>query len=79
MELVRREDHHAARLGRTLDSVERGYLDQIRALAERKHVLDLHYALQSLLRRWQFVHVPMAVGFYVFVTWHVALVHVYAQ
>ena len=72
-------DHHAARLGRTLDGVERGYLDQIRTLAERKRVLDLHYALQSLLRRWLFVHVPTAIALYVFAIWHIALVHVYAQ
>ncbi len=72
-------DHHAMRLGRTLDEVERGYLDQIEILAERKRVLDLHYALQGLLRRWLFLHVPAAVAFYVFATWHIALVHVYAQ
>lgn len=72
-------EHHAARLGLALDSVERSYLDQIRTLAERKHLLDLHYALQSVLRYWQFLHVPIAIAFYVFATWHVALVHVYAQ
>lgn len=72
-------DHHAARLGLTLNSVERGYLDQIRALAERKHILDLHHALQGLLRAWQFVHAPIAWAFYVFAIWHIALVHVYAQ
>ena len=72
-------DHNAARLGRTLDSVERGYLDQIRLLAERKRVLDLHYALQGLLRRWLFLHVPAACACYVFAIWHIALVHVYAR
>lgn len=72
-------DHHAARLGRTLDSVERGYLDQIRTLAERKRILDLHYALQSLLRRWLFVHIPTAIALYIFAIWHIALVHVYAR
>ena len=71
--------HHANRLSRTLDQVERGYLDQIHALAERKHGLDLHYALQNLLRIWLFVHVPSAIALYVFIAWHVALVHVYAQ
>lgn len=72
-------DHHAARLSRALDGVERGYFDQIQILAERKRVLDLHYALQGLLRRWLFVHVPTAVAFYVFAIWHIALVHVYAR
>lgn len=72
-------DHHTSRLSLTLDGVERGYLDQIRALAEQKHVLDLHRALQGLLRGWLFAHVPAATAFYVFVTWHIALVHVYAQ
>lgn len=72
-------NHHAARLSRTLDSAERGYLDQIEALAERKRVLDLHYALQGLLRRWLFLHLPTAFAFYVFAIWHIALVHVYAR
>ena len=72
-------DHHVARLGCTLDGVERGYLDQIRAIAERKHLLDLHHALQYLLRGWLFIHAPAAIAFYTFLAWHVALVHVYAQ
>lgn len=72
-------DHHAARLALSLDRTERGYLDQIRGLADQKHKLDHHYALQSLLRYWLFFHVPAATAFYVFVIWHIALVHVYAQ
>lgn len=72
-------DHHAQRLALSLDPTERSYLDQIRELAAKKHGLDHHYALQSLLRRWLFVHVPAAVAFYVFAIWHIALVHVYAQ
>ncbi len=72
-------DHHVARLSHTLDGVERGYLDQIRDIAERKHALDLHYTLQYLLRGWPFIHAPAAIAFSVFVSWHIALVHVYAQ
>ncbi len=72
-------EHRAARLTLSLDHTERSYLDQIRKLAEQKHKLDHHYALQSLLRRWLFLHVPAAIAFYVFAVWHIALVHVYAQ
>ena len=72
-------DHHATRLALSLDPTERGYLDHIRELAKQKHSLDHHYALQSMLRRWLFVHVPAAIAFYLFVIWHMALVHVYAQ
>ena len=72
-------EHHAGRLSLALDDAERGFLDRIRALAERKHVLDLHYALQSVLRRWLFVHLPAAIALCVFAIWHIALVHVYAQ
>jgi hypothetical protein len=72
-------NHHATRLALSLDPTERGYLDQIGVLAEQKHRLDHHYALQSLLRRWLFLHVPAAIAFSVFVIWHIALVHVYAQ
>lgn len=72
-------DNHVAGLIRSLDETERGYLDQICKLADGKHALDLHYALQMLLRSWLFIHAPLAFAFFVFVAWHVALVHVYVQ
>lgn len=72
-------DNRVGGLERSLDAVERGYLDRIRVLAESKHVLDYHYTLQSLLRGWLFLHVPIAAAFYVLAGWHVVLVHVYAQ
>lgn len=62
-----------------LGADEKPYLDRLSALALRKHLLDLHYAQQSLLRSWLFLHVPVAVAFYTGVVWHVLLVHIYAQ
>lgn len=66
-------------LERALGTKEKVYLERLSTLARQKHLLDLHYAQQSLLRYWLFLHVPIAVAFYVGVTWHMALVHIYAQ
>ncbi len=71
--------NQAKALERSLDKKELDYLERMKALALRKQLLDLHYAKQSLLRYWLFLHVPLAVAFYVAALWHIALVHVYAQ
>jgi len=71
--------NQAKALQRSLDRKELDYLERMKALAGHKHLLDLHYAQQNLLRYWLFLHIPLAVAFYVAVLWHIALVHVYAQ
>lgn len=67
-----------ATVQRYLDDKERTALDQLAKLADRKHDLDTHYALQTILKGWLLFHLPLAVATMVLVVWHVILVHVYA-
>jgi hypothetical protein len=69
---------HIGALRRYLNESERAVLDQIEVLALRKNQLDAHYALQSLLKLWLFVHVPGAVLLIALACWHLLVVNVYA-
>ncbi len=71
--------NQATILERTLSAKQLPYLEQIKALAARKHVLDRHYALQHMLKAWLFLHIPSATVFAIAAIWHIALVHIYAQ
>ena len=62
---------------RYLSSTERGYLSQLAELAELKNKIDLHYALQGIMKGWLLIHIPLAVALMVLTVWHVLLVHVY--
>ena len=66
-------------LRRYLSEGERAYLGQIEALALRKSQLDAHYALQSVLKFWLFVHVPAAVLLVLLACWHLLVVNIYAR
>jgi len=70
---------HVSALRRYLNESERGALDRIEALAFRKNLLDAHYALQSLLKLWLFVHIPAAVGLLGLAFWHLLVVSIYAR
>jgi hypothetical protein len=67
-----------ATVQRYLDDKGRAFLDQLTRLAERKHDLDVHYALQTILKGWLLIHLPLAVATMTLAVWHVILVHVYA-
>lgn len=58
---------------------ERPHLDRLAALGWAKTAVDTQYALQTLLKGWTMVHVPLAAAMLVFAAWHVILVHVYAR
>ena len=62
---------------RYLNDAERGYLDQVSALAELKNTVDLHYAAQGVMKGWLLGHVPLAAAVMAMVVWHVILVHLY--
>lgn len=62
-----------------LSDAERVYLSRLRNLAEAKDNLDFHYAVQSLLRNWLSVHIPLAVAMFVLILWHLLIVNIYAQ
>lgn len=66
-------------LRRYLSEGERAYLLQIEELALRKSRLDAHYALQSVLKFWLFVHVPAAVLLVLLACWHLLVVNIYAR
>jgi len=64
-------------LERFLDKNERKYLDGIYVLAEKKRKIDFHYALQTLLKTWLLVHIPLAAAVMAMVFWHLILIQVF--
>ncbi len=53
-------------------------LDELAELARQKDGLDYHYALQSSLKLWLFVHLPFTYGLLLFTFWHIVLVYAYS-
>lgn len=64
-------------LERLLNEKEREYLDKVYALAEKKRKIDFHYALQTLLKTWLLVHIPLAGAVMAMVIWHLILIMVF--
>ncbi len=64
-------------LERFLNAQERGYLRKLFALADVKRKIDLHYALQTVLKSWLIVHLPLAAALMALIVWHIMVVHVY--
>ena len=63
---------------RYLNDADRAILDQLEQAVRAKDDLDYSYALQSVLRTWLFVHVPLTYGLLVFAVFHAVLVHAFA-
>lgn len=70
-------EHELAVVSRYVNAAEQKHLDHILALAREKVLIDRHYAMQSIMKRWLLLHIPLAVGVMSLVLWHVVLVHVY--
>lgn len=70
-------DQRLAGAGRYLGEREIAYLDRLGELAHAKARLDLHYAVQGLLRAWLLVHVPLSVALLAVAGWHLLLTNVY--
>jgi hypothetical protein len=68
---------HVSALRRYLNEGERAVLDEVEKLALRKNQLDAHYALQSVLKLWLFVHIPAALLLVALALWHLLVVNVY--
>ena len=66
-------------LRRYLNDGEREYLARIEEIALRKNRLDAHYALQSVLKFWLFLHVPASVLLVLLGCWHLLVVNIYAR
>jgi hypothetical protein len=62
---------------RYLDEREVTFLDRLAALAEYKVDIDFHYAAQTIMKVWLFVHMPLAVATLLLAGWHILLIHIY--
>ena len=65
-------------LNQTLSDDEKVYLDELTALAEYKNGVDIHYALQGIMKRWLLLHVPLTMGLLAMAVWHLLIVHIYS-
>ena len=61
-----------------LDEREAQFLERLNALAEHKTDVDFHYAAQTVMKLWLFLHLPLAVITLLLAAWHVLLIHIYA-
>lgn len=65
-------------ISRYLDDRERSFFEKFEDLAQLKNRVDMHYAFQSLMKRWLLVHVPLAVAVLALSVWHLLVVNIYA-
>ena len=65
-------------LNRYLKETERQILDQIAELVRTKDDLDFQYAVQSLLKWWLFVHIPLTYVLLIVTVVHVVVVYVFS-
>lgn len=65
-------------VSRYLSPRELEYLDSLTDLGYAKTRLDVHYVLQSAMKKWLLLHVPLSAALIALATWHLILVHVYA-
>ena len=68
--LLNEMDNHS----RYLNAEEREFHDRLRELVCKKDDLDFHFALQSTLKVWLFVHVPLTYSLLIVVVVHMVLV-----
>ena len=62
-------------MNRYLDDRELAYSERLRRLVERKDRLDYAYALQTVLKVWLFVHIPVTYGLILLALLHLLLVY----
>lgn len=67
-----------ATVRRYLGDAEAKHLRRLADLMHHKSRIDVHYAIQRVLKGWLLLHVPAAAATVVLSVWHVLLVHVYA-
>lgn len=63
--------------GRYLNDIEKEYFDQIMSLAELKSYVDRHFVCQGVMKKWLFLHIPLALAVVALSLWHLILVNVY--
>jgi hypothetical protein len=69
---------HLDSVRRYLNAEEMGYLDQIQKLAERKSLVDEHFARQDVMKKWLLMHLPLSILVFAMSIWHVILIYSYA-
>lgn len=62
-------------IARFLTPEQNGRLKELAVLAEQKDSLDHQYALQSSLKWWLFVHIPLTYSLLIATGFHIILVH----
>ncbi len=70
--------HELDSLHRYLRNPERRILDQITELVRAKSDLDFQYAVQSMLKWWLFVHIPLTYALLIVTVVHVILVFAFS-
>ena len=65
-------------LRRYLNEQERATLEKLAQLVREKDGLDYHRAVQTTLKLWLFVHVPLTYGLMIFSLLHVVLVFAFS-
>ena len=60
-----------------LNPQEKTYLQKLFTLANAKKNIDLHFALQSVLKGWVMFHLPLAAALMTLAVWHILVAHVY--
>lgn len=70
--------HEALDIARYLKGSEKALLDQIIIRVRVKDDLDFQYALQTILKLWLFVHIPLTYGLLLIMLVHIVLVLAFA-
>jgi hypothetical protein len=65
-------------LSRYLNAQEQETLNKISTLVRQKDGLDYHQSLQTLLRGWLFVHIPLTYSLMLFSIMHIVLVYAFS-
>jgi hypothetical protein len=65
-------------LRRYLNEQERATLEKLAQLVRQKDGLDYHHAVQTTLKLWLFVHVPLTYGLMIFSLMHIVLVFAFS-
>lgn len=65
-------------LHRYLNEAERAALQPLKELVRQKDSLDYHYALQTALKLWLFVHLPLTYSLMIFSLLHIVVVFAFS-
>jgi hypothetical protein len=66
-------------LRRYLNDAERATLERLAQLIRQKDGLDYHHSLQTTLKLWLFVHLPLTYSLMIFSLLHIVLVFAFAK